>query len=185
MPSRINLAKSEATEASRISPTPSSSQDENTKFKTTEEAETGQSIPDPDIRSSLDDDLVLSEDSEDELIVDDIDSDKVKQSKQSDQVKSEPDHKDNKGNDDADIDGDLNEMAGDVSTAMKVEYGNIPDDEEFTMEDGGASSLLALESPSLMFHKQIQYRNLLDELLATFKAKHRKQNKSLEHLRIR
>ena len=184
MPSRINLVKSEATEASRISPTPSSSQDEN-KFKTTEEAETGQSIP--DIRSSLDDDLVLSEDSEDELIVDDIDSDKVKQSKQSDQVKSEPDPRDNQGNDDADIDGDLNKMAGDLSTAMKAEDGNIPDEdeEEFTMEDGGASSLLSLESPSLMFHKQIKYRNLLDELLATFKANHRKQNKSLEHLRIR
>ena len=190
MPSKMSLVKptSAANEASiRISPPPQSSgtQESNNVSKELIENSSPASIAE-DIRSSLDDDLDLSEDSEDEsslrIDVNGSETSKIDLASPCDQIAPLAISLECAAND---SNVDLQDVTG--GRAVVGDDGNngltVRDQEAF--DDDGEAKLFGLENPSLMCLREIKYRSILDELLATSKNRHRKQNKSLEHLRTR
>ena len=192
MPSKISMVKPiiAASEASTlISPPPQSSGTQESNNVSKELAENSSTSPAPiaaDIRSSLDDDLDLSEDSEDEsalrINVKGSDTSKVDLSTPSDQVTPQA----------MSVECTVNESNMDLqdgtgANAVLDDDGNegLDDRDQEDLDDDGEAKLFGLENPSMMCLREIKYRSILDELLATFKNRHRKQNKSLEHLRTR
>ena len=122
-------------------------------------------------RSSLDDDLNLSEDSEDEKV--------AKISKHSAKIETSV-LMESKLVEPSDI--KMQDVKTEVDSKEVPEY---TEEEDMKEQMDNSRDLSALTTPSTILRREVQYRNLLDELMDTFNTKHRTQNRALEHMRTK